>query len=105
MKNLIAAVVASFFYAAVAHGEVRPNAPEMKRAHKVEPVEVKTIRDDLVTVKAILTYGDGTKAECKYLAKVDKIGSSTGLDNVGIQLIPAYGQEVCKPFSGKPQSK
>lgn len=67
-------------------------APNMKRARRVEFLSVTTEAENIVRMKALLTYPDGAKAKCEYVAhwSMVKIGNRDG-----IQYIP--DSESCKP--------
>ncbi|MDN0082417.1 hypothetical protein QU487_06570 [Crenobacter sp. SG2305] len=66
----------------------------MKWAHKVEPLEVKTLPDNKAKVVAMLTYPDGTTAKCEYLMRVKVV--KAGEQN-GFQYLPL--SEKCAPAS------
>lgn len=68
-------------------------APNMKRAHRVEFESVKTKAENVVSMVALLTYTDGSKARCSYVAhwKIRKTG-----DKTGIEYLP--DSESCTPI-------
>lgn len=66
----------------------------MKRAHKVEPLEVKTLPDNKAKVVALLTYPDGTTAKCEYLMRVKVVKAA---EQTGFQYLPL--SEKCGPAS------
>lgn len=74
--------------------ELATNAPDMKRAHKVEPQEVKILPGDNAKVVAILTYDDGTKAKCEYVVSFDVLRQSEG---VAFTMAPFPRTERCTP--------
>ncbi len=70
------------------------NAPDMKRAQKVEPQEVKMMPGDKAKVVAILTYDDGTKAKCEYVIAFSVVKQS---DGVAMTMAPFPKTERCTP--------
>ena len=95
MKPIISIVVfmASLF-GTVQAVEQTSNAPDMKRAHKVEPLEVKVQPGDKAKVVAILTYDDGTKAKCEYVVAFNVAKQS---DGVAMTMAPFPRTERCTP--------
>lgn len=78
-------------------GELVPSSPKdwpltanMKRAHKVDVREVKTLAGDRAAVVARLTFDDGAQVTCRYVmrTKVIDVGRKSG-----IQFLPE--SETC----------
>lgn len=70
----------------------RVPAMQIKRAQKVEPLEVKAHADNKVSMTAILTYEDGTRAMCQYLMRWQQVVLK---DRAGVQFLPE--SENCVP--------
>lgn len=74
--------------------EQASNASAMKRANKVEPLEVRIQPGDKAKVVAILTYDDGTKAKCEYVVAFNVAKQS---DGVALTMAPLPRTERCSP--------
>lgn len=70
----------------------RVHTAQIKRAYKVEPLEVKTQADNKISMTAILTYEDGTRAMCQYLMRWQQVVLK---DRAGVQFLPE--SENCVP--------
>lgn len=68
MKTLIALALSLFAVTAFAAqtGQAPDPTLNMKRAHKVDPKDVKILPGNKALVVAVLTYGDGSKAKCEF---------------------------------------
>lgn len=72
--------------------DARIRTSQIKRAHKVEPLEVKAQADNKVLMTAILTYEDGTRAMCQYIMRWQQVVLK---DRAGVQFLPE--SENCVP--------
>lgn len=87
MKNLIAfTLVLLCGFALAGQPSKAPDLSlNLKRAHKVDPKDVKLLPGNKAMVVAVLTYDDGTRAKCEF--EMDW-KPTTLKDRQGIEFVP-----------------